>query len=107
NKIPKAMVLTPTRELAQQIEVEFRALTRGMRLWSVAAVGGLPIMRQIRTLDMGVNIVIGTPGRVKDLIERNKIRMNEFHTIVLDEAVRMLDMGFIDDMRLILGKMPE
>lgn len=107
NKGPKAMVLTPTRELAQQIEVEFRALTQGMRLWSVCVVGGLPIMRQIRTLEMGVNIVIGTPGRVKDLIERNKIRMEEFQTIVLDEADRMLDMGFIDDMRKILGGMPE
>lgn len=107
DKSKKAMVLTPTRELAQQIEVEFRTLTRGMRLWSVAVVGGLPIMRQIKALDMGVNIVIGTPGRVKDLIERNKIKMEEFETIVLDEADRMLDMGFIDDMRLILGKMPE
>lgn len=107
DRTQKAMVLTPTRELAQQIEVEFRSLTRGMRLWSVAAVGGLPIMRQIKTLDMGVNIVIGTPGRVKDLIERNKIKMEEFKTIVLDEADRMLDMGFIDDMRLILGQMPE
>ncbi|MBY0328920.1 DEAD/DEAH box helicase, partial [Patescibacteria group bacterium] len=64
NNKPKAMVLTPTRELAQQIEVEFRALTQGMRLWSVCVVGGLPIMRQIRTLEMGVNVVIGTPGRV-------------------------------------------
>jgi len=107
NKGPKAMVLTPTRELAQQIEVEFRALTQGMRLWSVCVVGGLPIMRQIRTLEMGVNIVIGTPGRVKDLIERRKINMSEYHTIVLDEADRMLDMGFINDMREILGGMPK
>ncbi|HEY0980261.1 MAG TPA: DEAD/DEAH box helicase [Candidatus Paceibacterota bacterium] len=107
NNKPKAMILTPTRELAQQIEVEFRAITQGMRLFSVAVVGGLPIMRQIRALEMGVNVVIGTPGRVKDLIERGKIRMNDFHTIVLDEADRMLDMGFIDDMRKILGGMPE
>lgn len=107
NNKPKAMVLAPTRELAQQIEVEFRALSQGMRLWSVAVVGGLPIMRQIRTLEMGVNIVIGTPGRIKDLIERGKIRMEEYHTIVLDEADRMLDMGFINDMREILGGMPK
>lgn len=107
NNKPKAMVLTPTRELAQQIEVELRALTAGMRIFSVAVVGGLPIMRQIRALEMGVNVVIGTPGRVKDLIERGKIRMNDFHTIVLDEADRMLDMGFIDDMRKILGGMPK
>lgn len=107
DKKHKAMVLTPTRELAQQIEQEFRTLTVGMRLWSVSVVGGLPIMRQIRSLDMGVSIVIGTPGRVKDLIARNKIKMNEYSTIVLDEADRMLDMGFIDDMRLILGGMPK
>lgn len=103
----KAMVLTPTRELAQQIEQEFRALTVGMRMWSVCAVGGLPIMRQIRSLELGVHIVIGTPGRVKDLIARNKINMAQYSTIVLDEADRMLDMGFIDDMRLILGAMPK
>jgi ATP-dependent RNA helicase RhlE len=103
----KAMVLTPTRELAQQIEQEFRSLTVGMRLWSVSTVGGLPIMRQIRQLEMGVHIIIGTPGRVKDLIARNKINMSQYSTIVLDEADRMLDMGFIDDMRLILGGMPK
>ncbi len=103
----KVMILTPTRELAQQIETEFRALTTNMKLWSVCTVGGLPIMRQIRQLEMGVHIVIGTPGRVKDLIARNKIVMAQFGTIVLDEADRMLDMGFIDDMRLILGAMPK
>ncbi len=107
DKNHKAMVLTPTRELAQQIEQEFRSMTVGMRLWTVAAVGGLPIMRQIRSLEMGVNIVIGTPGRVKDLIARNKIVMSQYNTIVLDEADRMLDMGFIDDMRVILGAMPK
>ncbi len=103
----KVMILTPTRELAQQIEAEFRALTSNMKLWSVCVVGGLPIMRQIRQLEMGVHIVIGTPGRVKDLISRNKIVMSQYSTIVLDEADRMLDMGFIDDMRLILGAMPK
>ncbi len=103
----KVMILTPTRELAQQIETEFRTLTHGMKLWSVCAVGGLPIMRQIRSLEMGVHIVIGTPGRVKDLISRNKITMSQYGTIVLDEADRMLDMGFIDDMKVILGAMPK
>jgi ATP-dependent RNA helicase RhlE len=107
DKNHKAMILTPTRELAQQIETEFRALTVGMRLWSVSAVGGLPIMRQIRQLELGVHVVIGTPGRVKDLIARNKIVMNQYGTIVLDEADRMMDMGFIDDMRMILGAMPK
>ena len=103
----QAMILTPTRELAQQVEEEFKAFTVGMRLYSVAVVGGLPITKQIREIDQGVHIIIGTPGRVKDLIARRKINMSDFSTIVLDEADRMLDMGFIDDMREILGGMPK
>lgn len=103
----KIMILTPTRELALQVEAEFIAFTRGMKLFSVACVGGAPIMRQIKELELGVHAVIGTPGRVKDLIERGKINMNLFDSIVLDEADRMLDMGFIDDMRSILGAMPK
>ncbi len=107
DKEHKMMVLCPTRELAQQVEEEFIAFTRGMKLFSVACVGGAPIMRQIKELELGVHAVIGTPGRVKDLIERGKIRMDYFDSIVLDEADRMLDMGFIDDMRSILGAMPK
>jgi superfamily II DNA/RNA helicase len=107
DRMHQALVLAPTRELAQQIEEEFRAFTFGMRLFSVSTVGGLPINRQIKEIDMGVHIVIGTPGRVKDLIERGKLDISNFNTVVLDEADRMLDMGFIDDMREILGKMPE
>jgi ATP-dependent RNA helicase RhlE len=107
DRMHQAMVLAPTRELAQQIEEEFRLFTVGMRLYSVSAVGGLPITKQIREIDQGVHIVIGTPGRVKDLIERGKLKPADFNTIVLDEADRMLDMGFVDDMRQILGAMPE
>lgn len=107
NNDQKIMVLTPTRELALQVEAEFMAFTRGMKLFSVACVGGAPIMRQIKELELGVHAVIGTPGRVKDLIERGKINMAYFDSIVLDEADRMLDMGFIDDMRSILGLMPK
>ncbi len=106
NNDQKIMVLTPTRELALQVEAEFINFTRGMKLFSVACVGGAPIMRQIKELELGVHAVIGTPGRVKDLIERGKINMTYFDSIVLDEADRMLDMGFIDDMRSILGAMP-
>lgn len=107
DKDHKMMILTPTRELALQVEAEFMAFTRGMKLFSVACVGGAPIMKQIRELELGVHAVIGTPGRVKDLIERGKINMSYFDSIVLDEADRMLDMGFIDDMRQILGLMPK
>ena len=103
----KVMILTPTRELALQVENEFAAFTRGMKLFSVSCVGGAPIMRQIKELERGVHVVIGTPGRVKDLIERGKINMKYFDSIVLDEADRMLDMGFIDDMKEILYAMPD
>ncbi len=103
----KVMILTPTRELALQIEQQFMDLTSGMKLFSVACVGGAPIMRQLKELELGVHVVIGTPGRVKDIIERGKIKMSMFNSIVLDEADRMLDMGFIDDMRDILGAMPK
>jgi superfamily II DNA/RNA helicase len=106
NNDQKIMILTPTRELAMQVEAEFVNFTRGMKLFSVSCVGGSPIMRQIKELELGVHAVIGTPGRVMDLIERGKINMSLFDTIVLDEADRMLDMGFINDMRSILGAMP-
>ncbi len=103
----KAMVLAPTRELAIQVQEEFKQFTHGMRLFSVAAVGGLPIGKQMRELEHGVHLIVGTPGRVKDLIARNKIPTEKITTIVLDEADRMLDMGFIDDMKMILKLLPE
>lgn len=103
----KAMVLAPTRELAQQVQEEFKQFTHGMRLFSMTAVGGLPIGKQMRDLEHGVHLIVGTPGRVKDLIARNKIPMEKISTIVLDEADRMLDMGFVDDMKMILKLIPE
>ncbi len=107
SKKEKVLILAPTRELATQIEVEFRSLAQGMKLFSVSCVGGAPIGKQMRELERGVHIVIGTPGRVKDLINRSKINLEEFHSVVLDEADRMLDMGFIDDMRYVLKLMPK
>jgi len=106
NRKHKALVLAPTRELAQQIESEFRTFTVGMKLFSIACVGGAPIGKQIRELEMGVHIVIGTPGRVKDLITRGKFKPALFESIVLDEADRMLDMGFVEDIRTILKDTP-
>ncbi len=103
----KIMILAPTRELAQQIEQEFKSFTFGMGLYSVSCVGGAPIGRQLSELRRGVHVVIGTPGRVKDLIARKALSMEFFNSIVLDEVDRMLDMGFIDDMRYILGLMPK
>ncbi|GMU74319.1 MAG: DEAD/DEAH box family ATP-dependent RNA helicase [Candidatus Campbellbacteria bacterium] len=106
NPSEKVLVMVPTRELAIQIDEEFRGFARGMRLFSVCCVGGMGIGKQIADLRRGHNIIIGTPGRLKDLIARGNIRPSEFGSVVLDEADRMLDMGFIGDMRAIMGKMP-
>lgn len=102
-----ALILAPTRELALQIETEFKAFTKGMKLYSVSCVGGAPIVKQIKELERGVHVVIGTPGRVKDIINKKKLTMSHFGSVVLDEADRMLDMGFVDDMRYILGLIPK
>ncbi|KKQ88116.1 MAG: DEAD/DEAH box helicase domain protein [Parcubacteria group bacterium GW2011_GWF2_38_8] len=101
------LIMAPTRELAMQIDSDFRMFGFGLGIFSVACVGGLPIMRQISEIKRGVSFVIGTPGRMRDLIERKVLDLSTCHTIVLDEADRMLDMGFRDDMVFILGKVPK
>ena len=107
NRREQVLIVVPTRELALQIESELQGFTRGMRIFSVCCVGGASIGRQISQLRSNYNFIIGTPGRLKDLIERRFIRLAEFKTIVLDEADRMLDMGFINDMRFLIAGMPK
>jgi superfamily II DNA/RNA helicase len=107
NKETNMLVIVPTRELALQIEDELKSLTRGMGIFSVCCVGGANIVPQIRALRSRNQFVIGTPGRLKDLIERDVLPVHKFNTIVLDEADRMLDMGFIHDMREVMGQMPK
>lgn len=97
------LVLTPTRELAIQIEAEFRKFAGPFRLFATTCVGGTPIRPQIMRLRRGNHFVIGTPGRILDLIERGDLKTNNITNVVLDEADRMLDMGFIHDMRRILS----
>ncbi|MEI6843095.1 MAG: DEAD/DEAH box helicase [bacterium] len=106
NRREQVMVIVPTRELAIQIESELQMFVQGMKIFSVCCVGGAPIGKQIRDLRYEYNFVIGTPGRIKDLIDRKLIKLAEFNTIVLDEADRMLDMGFVNDMRAIMSGMP-
>ncbi|MBP9711305.1 MAG: DEAD/DEAH box helicase [Candidatus Pacebacteria bacterium] len=106
NPKEQVLVIVPTRELALQIEGEFKALTKGLKLFSVCVVGGASIMPQLKALKYKNHFVIGTPGRLKDLIERGSIRLNDFSTLVLDEADRMLDMGFVNDMRYVVKGMP-
>lgn len=105
NPHQKMCIIAPTRELALQIEMEFKDFARGMRMYSVCCVGGAYIGKQIRDLKNNYRVLIGTPGRLKDLIERGHIKTNEFQNIVLDEADRMLDMGFIHDIKFILSGM--
>ncbi|MCX6716910.1 MAG: DEAD/DEAH box helicase [Candidatus Taylorbacteria bacterium] len=100
------LVIVPTRELAQQINEEFIKFGRNLKMFSVCCVGGASISQQVNNLRYKNNFVFGTPGRLKDLIERRAINPAQFGTIVLDEADRMLDMGFINDMRFIMAKMP-
>ena len=107
DKKQKVLILAPTRELAQQIEVEFKALSFWLSIFSVSVVGGMPIGKQINEIRRGVNFVIGTPGRVTDLIKQKALDLSSYSTVVLDEADRMLDMGFRDDMTFILGKCAE
>lgn len=104
NKKETVLIMAPTRELALQIEADFKNLAFGFGMFSVACVGGLPIMKQIREIKMGVSFVIGTPGRLRDLIEKKVLDLSTCHSVVLDEADRMLDMGFRDDMVFILDK---
>ncbi len=105
-KSETVLILTPTRELALQIEVEFRKFSGAFRLFSTTCVGGTSIMPQIRSLKRHQQFIIGTPGRVMDLMDRGLIHPDEITSVVLDEADRMLDMGFIHDMRKILGALP-
>ncbi len=107
NRGQKALIVAPTRELALQIQQESRWLSKGSRLYDVLLIGGTPIGRNLRDLRNNPEIVIGTPGRIKDHIERGTLKLDSTSTIVLDEVDRMLDMGFINDIRLILSKLPE
>jgi len=107
NKKEMVIILAPTRELAVQIDEEFKKFTKGLKIWSICAVGGMPIFKQIKDFKYDHNFVIGTPGRLKDLIERGVINIKEFGTIVLDESDRMLDMGFVDDMKFLMREIPK
>ena len=102
DKKHKAIIITPTRELALQIQKECIELTRGLGIFNVTCVGGAPIRFQMENLAKTHHIIIGTPGRLKDLLDRKRMNMSNIGTVVLDEADRMLDMGFIDDVRYFL-----
>jgi ATP-dependent RNA helicase RhlE len=98
-----ALILAPTRELAEQIEQECRSLAKGSGLGGALLIGGVAMGPQLRDLRSRPQIVIGTPGRVKDHIEQRTLHISDFNIVVLDEVDRMLDMGFISDIQDILS----
>jgi ATP-dependent RNA helicase RhlE len=103
---PRALVLTPTRELAAQVEESARAYGRHLRIATTVVYGGVGINPQISALRNGVDIVVATPGRLLDHLERRTVDLSAIEILVLDEADRMLDMGFIRDIRKVLAVLP-
>jgi ATP-dependent RNA helicase RhlE len=105
-KACRVLVLSPTRELSGQILDSFKAYGRHVRLTSALAIGGVPMGRQVRSIMGGVEVLVATPGRLLDLVQSNGLKLNQVEFLVLDEADRMLDMGFINDIRKIVAKLP-
>ncbi|MBI3397520.1 DEAD/DEAH box helicase [Candidatus Woesebacteria bacterium] len=101
----KVLIIAPTRELATQIEDELKIFAGNLRIYSALCIGGVNIGRQIHSLYRNPNVVVGTPGRLQDLERQRKIYFGEFKTIVLDEVDRMLDMGFVNEMKYIISKL--
>jgi superfamily II DNA/RNA helicase len=102
----RVLILVPTRELGQQIRNEIFEFSHNMRLFSTLCIGGMNIDFQIQRLRRDPHFIIGTPGRLKDLIERGELKLDKVKNVVLDEADRMVDMGFIQDITHILSKLP-
>ncbi|WP_274316367.1 degradosome RNA helicase CshA [Staphylococcus hyicus] len=102
----RALILAPTRELAMQVAEQLREFSRGQKVQVVTVFGGMPIDRQIKSLKRGPQIVVGTPGRVIDHLNRRTLKTQDIETLILDEADEMMNMGFIDDMRYIMDKLP-
>jgi len=107
NRKLRVLIIAPTRELAVQINEDFRNFSRGMGLESAIMVGGVPPRPQIMQLRKNPNFIIGTPGRLKDFQQRRVVNFAYFSTVILDEVDRMLDMGFIEDIKHLLAQVPE
>ncbi len=106
-RMPRSLILEPTRELAAQVSESFEKYGKNCELSMALLIGGESFVDQERKLDRGVDVLIATPGRLIDLFERGKILMNDVRTLVIDEADRMLDMGFIPDVERIVSLLPK
>ncbi len=105
-KTIKVLILSPTRELAIQIDEAFRQIAHGMHIRTAVVVGGMSEKAQLHDIQAGAEVVIATPGRLCDYLDRRLIDLSRAATVVLDEADRMLDMGFLPDLRIIMDKLP-
>ena len=103
---PRVLILAPTRELAVQIDESFRTYSKGLKVRSVVLLGGVSIRPQIEQIRRGVDIVIATPGRLLDVVDHRALNLSNIHTFVLDEADRMLDMGFMPSIRQVVKLIP-
>lgn len=103
----QVLIIAPTRELAVQINEELRSFTVDMRIYSALIIGGTNEQRQIHNLRRNPHFVIGTPGRMKDLIDRRYLKMDDFSIFVLDEVDLMVDIGFIEDVKYFVSLLPE
>ena len=101
----KTIVLIPTRELAQQVDQEFKSLTKGLKIFSSCFIGGTNVNKDINKLRRLNHVIIGTPGRINDMINRRALKLHDFTKVVLDEFDTMLDMGFIQEVQKIINQM--
>lgn len=104
--LPRALILAPTRELAAQIDESIRTYGRFLRISHTVIFGGVNQFSQVRALNRGVDILVATPGRLLDLMQQGHVRLREVEVLVLDEADRMLDMGFLPDIKRVLTQVP-
>lgn len=105
-RMPRSLILTPTRELASQVAENFKLYGKFHKLSMALLIGGESMSDQIAVLDRGVDVLIATPGRLLDMFERGRILLNDCKILVIDEADRMLDMGFIPDVERIVSLLP-
>lgn len=103
----KVLIIAPTRELSEQIFNDFRELSFGMNLFSALIIGGTGMRKQISDLHRNPNFVIGTPGRLKDMMQRKYLNLSQFNNVVLDETDRMVDIGFFEEIRLFISMLPK
>jgi superfamily II DNA/RNA helicase len=107
NRTEKVLIIVPTRELAMQINDEVIEFAKGLNIFSLLCIGGASMQRQIHILKRHPSIIVAAPGRLKDLMQRGYINLNNFKNIVLDEVDRMLDIGFLPEIKYIISYLPE